>query len=681
MKKMISILMVTVLLASLLLPFGAFADQTKPTAKLQNLSGAVYPGCTLELGIAVTGDNVQLMQFDNPIIYDAEQLTVKKAPYTTIADWSVSAGPAAYMLESSMVTLEGKDADNLSMVRFSFTLNDSVKIGDTIKVEVRNVRIAAAENNTIEKLEYSVTVAEKPKSTNCNLLSLRVEEGTLTPAFDAESANSTYALTVNHTVDSLTIKAGTANAMARFEISGNGEFKTGENTVTITVTAESGAKRVYTLVVTKQAPPSTEAGLSTLEAAEGSLSPVFDTSITVYRMNVATDVTKLTLNIAVADPKATFTVEGNEDFKIGENIVTITVTAEDPSVKAVYVLTVVRARPVETNAQLIELMVNEQSLTPEFDAASEVREYTLSLPYEIDKMPSLTVKCASIYAKHKVSVPEKLEVGENEVTITVTAEDGVTVETYKITVTRRPRILSSDATLKELKPDSGTLSPAFDPQVTVYTMMTEMYHPQVSFIAAANDSAATTEGVTKKLVPGMNTVTISCKAEDGTVKDYTVYVFVPVKEEKKGLLLNGAPLPGEKLTALLFGDSDGGSYTWYVGDKEIEGVTSDSYTPKQEDVYKTIKAVYTDVDGTVLTSQTMTILSKMEAPEPSSPDTSEPSSPDVTIPIDTDSEKKVGTTELVIMIVLVVISIVMGIAIGSFVVKRKYRNDSYNDEP
>jgi hypothetical protein len=292
---------------------------------------------------------------------------------------------------------------------------------------------------------------------------------------------------------------------------------------------------------------------------------------------------------------------------------------------------------------------------------SDVRTFSFSLPYEVEKLPAITATCRGLYASKVINAPEKLEVGENTVEITVTAEDGVTVEKYTIIVTRDARILESDATLKELTPDSGTLSPAFDPKVTVYTMVTPIYHPSVSFRAVANNFAATTKDVTAKLVPGLNTVSVSCVAENGSEQVYTIHVFVPVREEQKGLLLNGAPLPGEKLMALLFGETKGGSYSWYVGDKLVEGATSDSFTPGEGDVNKTIKAVYTDVDGTVLTSQTLTVVSKNVIQN-------------ITNVEPQPVEKAMGTTELVIIIVLVFISIILGVAIGSFVVKRAYRS-------
>ena len=60
-----------------------------------------------------------------------------------------------------------------------------------------------------------------------------------------------------------------------------------------------------------------------------------------------------------------------------------------------------------------------------------------------------------------------LAVGENAVTIEVTAEDGETARTYTVTVTRAAPALSGDATLSGLALSGITLD--FDPAITAYT--------------------------------------------------------------------------------------------------------------------------------------------------------------------------------------------------------------------
>ena len=60
-----------------------------------------------------------------------------------------------------------------------------------------------------------------------------------------------------------------------------------------------------------------------------------------YVVNVGNDVTSLDLTATLNDSKATYVVKGNEDFVVGRNYVTITVTAEDGTQK-VYNLEVIR---------------------------------------------------------------------------------------------------------------------------------------------------------------------------------------------------------------------------------------------------------------------------------------------------------------------------------------------------
>ena len=655
MKRTIAVLLLTVLLALSLVPLSISADT--PRAEIKNLAGAVYPGCKLDLGIAVTADQVVGVQFSSAIQYDHDQLTVVADPYTTVSGWELAGGAANYILAPSGMSLDGKDADGLVMVRFAYKLNDSVKIGDKITITVKNLQIAASERFTGD-VSYTVTVAEKPKNTNCNLMSLRVEEGSLSPAFDADSTRNAYSLTVPNSVNALNVSAATANELASYVIEGAEQLEVGENTVKVTVTAESGAQRVYTITVTRKEPPATDATLSHLEAEEGTLSPEFDSALTEYTINVPSDVTSLTIKAETTDEKASYEIAGNADFQVGENTVTITVTAEDPSVSAVYTIKVFRARPIENNALLSGIEVEEYSLSPSFDAASENREYSLTLPYVCESLPSLQVTCAGLYAKYEIAAPEKLEVGENTVVITVTAEDGVTVERYTIKVTREARILSSDATLKSLTPDSGTMTPAFSPEITTYAVITGEALSSIAFSAVANDPAATVDPAVKQLSEGLNTVTVSCKAEDGSRMIYTIYVFVPHRSStvERELLIEGAPIVGEKLTVRLIGEQMEGSYSWYVGDEKIVGVSGESYTLLPSDANKTVKAVFEGEDGTELTSEVLTVVSKNVV----------------------GLEKQgFSTAELIIMIVLVVVALLLGVVVGSFFTKRSIRRNMY----
>ena len=117
--------------------------------------------------------------------------------------------------------------------------------------------------------------------------------------------------------------------------------------------------------------------------------------------------------------------------------------------------------------------------------------------------------------------------GVNTVVLTVTAANGAT-RRYTISVTRQPdptATLSSDADLADLTPSEGKLSPAFAPNITEYAVYVPYETTKLSLSATAKDSKAL--GVTQPdaaLKQGDNVLTVTCTAEDGTTRDYTVHV-------------------------------------------------------------------------------------------------------------------------------------------------------------
>ena len=117
--------------------------------------------------------------------------------------------------------------------------------------------------------------------------------------------------------------------------------------------------------------------------------------------------------------------------------------------------------------------------------------------------------------------------GVNTVVLTVTAANGAT-RRYTISVTRQPdptATLSSDADLADLTPSEGKLTPAFAPNITEYAVYVPYETTKLSLSATAKDSKAL--GVTQPdaaLKQGDNVLTVTCTAEDGTTRDYTVHV-------------------------------------------------------------------------------------------------------------------------------------------------------------
>ena len=116
-----------------------------------------------------------------------------------------------------------------------------------------------AEDGTIKVYTVYIIKEAKPEnvatpvtyyySSNNYLKSLEIDGYEIT--FNKET--NEYKITVKSDVTSLDIKAIPEDSRARVEITGNEKFKKGNNTVTITVTAEDGSTREYKINVNKEA--------------------------------------------------------------------------------------------------------------------------------------------------------------------------------------------------------------------------------------------------------------------------------------------------------------------------------------------------------------------------------------------------------------------------------------------
>ena len=93
----------------------------------------------------------------------------------------------------------------------------------------------------------NVTVKDMTLSANANLKSLSLSSGKLSPAFSASKTE--YSVKVPNSVSELKVYATPSDSAAKVSIDGNKNLKIGNNTVNITVTAQNGAQKQYTISV------------------------------------------------------------------------------------------------------------------------------------------------------------------------------------------------------------------------------------------------------------------------------------------------------------------------------------------------------------------------------------------------------------------------------------------------
>ncbi len=214
----------------------------------------------------------------------------------------------------------------------------------------------------------------------------------------------------------------------------------------------------------RQAPPgaeSTDADLSALSLSAGTLAPAFDPARTSYTASVehsqsrvtvtatASDAANATVEFLDGDDMTLVDADGNTeghqvDLAVGDNTVKVKVTAEDNATIRTYTLVVTRAE--SDNTDLSDLKVNGVSV-PGFSA--HVSYGAVGVQYGV--APSVTrVTVEGVTADSNAGVEysgadadggtggqqiDLLE-GGNELTITVTAADGVTTRDYLVSVNR-----------------------------------------------------------------------------------------------------------------------------------------------------------------------------------------------------------------------------------------------------
>lgn len=95
----------------------------------------------------------------------------------------------------------------------------------------------------------TITVKDESLSANANLKSLSVSDGKLSPAFSASTTS--YKVTVGNNVTDCNIYATSADSNAKVKVEGGSDLKIGSNSCTVTVTAPSGAQKVYKITITR----------------------------------------------------------------------------------------------------------------------------------------------------------------------------------------------------------------------------------------------------------------------------------------------------------------------------------------------------------------------------------------------------------------------------------------------
>lgn len=249
---------------------------------------------------------------------------VNETVYTTgsanvRASYSTDSKILATLSKGDSVTRTGKGSNGWSRVKYNGT---TAYISSSLLTTTKPV---------VEEPE------EAEKSSNKNLISLKIEGITLTPEFSSDVTQ--YTATVESDVEKLDVEAKVEDSKAKVTIEGNEELKEGSNIIKIKVTAEDNTTRTYFIDVTKGAAEDivdNTLKLTNLQISGVDFTDGFNPDMHSYELNLNFFVNNLDITAVASEEDTKIEVIGNENFKEGLNSITILLTSADGSKTATY---------------------------------------------------------------------------------------------------------------------------------------------------------------------------------------------------------------------------------------------------------------------------------------------------------------------------------------------------------
>ena len=356
MKRIISLVLIALLCMSL---FAVTAFAAAASASLTG-PGTVRAGDVLTLSFNLKGNG--LFGAQCVLNYDANQLEYAGATQMIGDPWVVE------FYGNNFVAYDNKQVNpingNVTLFTVTFKVKSNVATGTAIKVSVTDIIASGGTaDDNVGTVTYSTKVAA-PLSADNGLKSLTVGNATISPAFSA--GTTSYTAEVPFEVSKLDVQAVANDGKATVSVNNPNLTPNGTTNVTITVKAENGSTKTYTIAVKRaQDPnyvPSDNNDLSEITVDGFLLSPGFSAENTQYVIWLPYETQSVTVDGTAADSLASVRVEGGSDLKAGQdNEIKVICTAEDGTEK---VYTVIAKRAAAHDGSVEPTEPTEPSTEP-----------------------------------------------------------------------------------------------------------------------------------------------------------------------------------------------------------------------------------------------------------------------------------------------------------------------------
>lgn len=312
----------------------------------------------LEVGettiLAVNSSSLPMAAIDLQIFYDEDKLEFVSGPELLAREqnqirysWFDEAGGESNLLNREILAIEFKVKENgITNIGISGIAYD--KYGKVLQTNWQGVELKIGE----EKTEEQTVIIEGSKSLDTNpsnayLQNLRLNEEGLQPEFKKDIFD--YYFLAGEQIEDLEVTAIPANLNSTVEVTGNKKIKIGTNEIKIEVISEDKTqKNEYKIYITKTNDfEKANANLENLAIENQILNPEFEASMTAYSIEVKNSLQELNILAIPENIKATVTIQGGRNLAIGNNLVTIQVTAEDGITQKKYQIKVYRRNEEE----------------------------------------------------------------------------------------------------------------------------------------------------------------------------------------------------------------------------------------------------------------------------------------------------------------------------------------------
>lgn len=282
--------------------------------------------------------------------------------------------PTTLSVYEGLYTYVGETPEEVNFPAGTYELVEVVLTNnDTSKKSELTVKLDGAQIGGVPKsLETQTSVGAKEeevvKSSNATLTNIQVSQGVISPEFSKDVKEYTvYQIkdTINKIKITATCAEGDCSAVPTGGKSVSGTTITlnmGENKVVLDVTSEDGKNtETYILNIIRGETVYNSARLGELSFGDYVLNPTFKPETKKYALTVPNEVTTLTqiIKYATEDPEAKelVSVEGADEFVVGENKLTITVSNVMADETIVYEVIVNRLS--EENIEVLKYINNE----------------------------------------------------------------------------------------------------------------------------------------------------------------------------------------------------------------------------------------------------------------------------------------------------------------------------------